>query len=54
MTARFRVVITDQIFPTIDIEREILAGIDADFEVAAGSRDDVRRIAADADALLNT
>ena len=54
MTARFRVVITDQIFPTIDIEREILAGIDADLEVASGSRDDVLRIAADADALLNT
>jgi D-3-phosphoglycerate dehydrogenase / 2-oxoglutarate reductase len=54
VTARFRVVVTDQISPTIDIEREILAGIDADLEVAAGSRDDVLRIAADADALLNT
>lgn len=51
---RFKVVVTDQVFPSIAIEQEILAGIGAVLEVADGTRDGVLRVAADADALLNT
>jgi D-3-phosphoglycerate dehydrogenase len=51
---RFKVVVTDQVFPSIAIEQEILAGIGAVLEVADGTRDGVLRVAADADGLLNT
>lgn len=51
---RYRVVVTDQVFPTLDIEREVLAEIDADIEVAAGSAEEVLARARRADALLNT
>lgn len=54
MSARFRVVVTDQVFPSVEIERQLLAVIDADLEVAAGDRDAVLESAAGADALLNT
>jgi D-3-phosphoglycerate dehydrogenase / 2-oxoglutarate reductase len=50
----FRVVVTDQVFPTVDLERELLAGIDAELIVASGERDQVLELARDADALLNT
>lgn len=50
----YRIVVTDQVFPTVDLERDLLAGIDAELVVAQGSRDDVLAAARDADALLNT
>lgn len=52
--SKFRVVVTDQVFPSTDLERDLLAGIDATLEVASGSADEVIRVAHDADALLNT
>jgi D-3-phosphoglycerate dehydrogenase / 2-oxoglutarate reductase len=52
--ARYRVVVTDQVFPSVDLERELLGAADAELEVASGDRDEVLARAADADALLNT
>jgi D-3-phosphoglycerate dehydrogenase / 2-oxoglutarate reductase len=52
--SRFRVVVTDQVFPDVAIERELLAEIDADLVVASGDREAVRKAAEDADGLLNT
>ena len=51
---RFRVVVTDQVFPDVEVERELLAGIGADLHVASGDREAVLAAAAGADALLNT
>ena len=51
---RFKVVISDQVFPTVDLEREMLAEIDAELIVASGEREDALAKAADADAILNT
>jgi D-3-phosphoglycerate dehydrogenase / 2-oxoglutarate reductase len=50
----FKVVVTDQVFPGIEVERELLAAGGATIEVASGSREDVLALARDADALLNT
>lgn len=50
----FKVVVSDQVFPSVDLERGILAEIDADLVVASGDRDQVLEIARDADAILNT
>ncbi len=50
----YKVVVSDQVFPTIDIERDMLAEIDADLIVASGDVDEVLALAADADAILNT
>jgi len=52
--SKFKVVITDQVFPTTDIEEGLLAGIDATLEVADGSLDDILARGRDADALLTT
>lgn len=52
--SRYRVMVTDQVFPDVDTERELLAEIDADLEVLDGEPDDVLAQARDADALLNT
>jgi D-3-phosphoglycerate dehydrogenase len=52
--SRFKVVVSDQVFPTVDTERALLAEIDADLVVAEGSVTEVLQIAADADAVLNT
>jgi D-3-phosphoglycerate dehydrogenase / 2-oxoglutarate reductase len=52
--AKFKVVVSDQVFPTVDIERELLRSIDADLLVASGDLDAVLELAADADAILNT
>jgi D-3-phosphoglycerate dehydrogenase len=52
--SRFKVVVSDQVFPTVDIERDLLETIDAELKVAAGSMDEVLEVAADADAILNT
>ena len=45
---------TDQVFPSIDTETQLLAGIGARIEVADGTADGVARLGGDADALLNT
>lgn len=52
--SRFKVVVSDQVFPTVDIERDLLREIDADLVVASGDVEDVLGEAADADAILNT
>lgn len=52
--ARFRVVVTDQVFPDVELERRLLSEIDAELEVADGTIDDVLRRGRDADGLLNT
>ena len=52
--AQFKVVVSDQVFPTVEIERDLLADIDADLIVATGDSDQVLEVAADADAILNT
>lgn len=52
--SRFKVVVTDQVFPDVDVERALLAEIDASLEVADGSLDDALARGRDADALLNT
>lgn len=52
--AKFKVVVSDQVFPTVDIERELLRSIDADLVVASGDLAAVLGEAADADAILNT
>jgi D-3-phosphoglycerate dehydrogenase len=52
--SKFKVVVSDQVFPTVDIERGLLAEIDADLVVARGDVDEVLGEAADADAILNT
>ena len=51
---RFKVVVTDQVFPDVDVERELLASVDADLVVADGTAEGVVAQARDADALLNT
>lgn len=51
---KFEVVVTDQVFPSVDVERELLAGIDAELTVLSGDIGAVLESAADADALLNT
>jgi len=52
--SRFKVVVTDQVFPDVELERGLLAEIDASLEVADGSLDDALARGRDADALLNT
>jgi D-3-phosphoglycerate dehydrogenase / 2-oxoglutarate reductase len=51
--AKYRVVVTDQVFPSVDVERELLGEVDAELEVAT-DREDALRKAQGADALLNT
>jgi hypothetical protein len=50
-----RVVVADSVFPNLDPAREVLAGIGATLELAAGPTPDaILHVAADADALLVT
>lgn len=51
---KYKVVVSDQVFPTVDIERELLAEIGAELTVATGDIEEVLAIAGDADAVLNT
>lgn len=51
---RFRVVVTDQVFPDTAIEEKLLAEIGASLDIASGSPEEVLAVASDADALLNT
>jgi D-3-phosphoglycerate dehydrogenase len=54
VSQNFKVVVTDQVFPGIDTETQLLAAIGARIEVADGTIDGVARLGSDADALLNT
>ncbi len=49
-----KVVVTDQVFPAVEVERALLAEIDAELVVADGTREGALAEARDADALLNT
>ncbi|MDP3984760.1 MAG: C-terminal binding protein [Acidimicrobiia bacterium] len=52
--SRFKVLVTDQVFPTLDIERELLGAIDAEILVGDGSIEQATQLGVEADALLNT
>lgn len=52
--ATYKVVVSDQVFPTVDLERKLLGEIDAELHVASGAQDAVLEVAADADGILNT
>lgn len=52
--AQYKVVVSDQVFPSVEIERELLSDIDAELIVADGDIDEVLQVAADADGILNT
>lgn len=52
--ATYTVVLTDQVFPDVALERSLLAGIDAELVIPGGDRDAVLAAAADADAILTT
>lgn len=54
MSQNYKVVVTDQVFLSIDTETQRLAAIGARIEVADGTPEDVARLGGDADALLNT
>jgi D-3-phosphoglycerate dehydrogenase len=49
-----KVVVTDQVFPSVEIERQLLATIGADLVIADGTPEGVAELAEDADGLLNT
>jgi D-3-phosphoglycerate dehydrogenase len=50
-----KVIVTDQVFPALDVERRILHAIDADLEVLSDSSpDSIKANARDADAILTT
>lgn len=51
--SRLKVVVTDQVFPDVEVERKVLEEIGADLVVADGTRDGALELAVDADALLN-
>lgn len=50
----FTVVLTDQVFPDVDLERSMLAEIDAELVIPLGDHDTVISAAAEADAVLTT
>jgi D-3-phosphoglycerate dehydrogenase len=50
----YKVVVSDQVFPSVDVERGLLAEIDAELTVASGGIEEVLATAEDADAILNT
>lgn len=52
--SKYKVVVSDQVFPSVEVERALLAEIDADLTVATGDVQAVLAEAADADAILNT
>jgi D-3-phosphoglycerate dehydrogenase len=52
--AGFRVVVTDQVFPSVDVERAMIEKAGGTLEVASGDGAAVLAAARDADALLNT
>ncbi|MEX1125828.1 MAG: C-terminal binding protein [Acidimicrobiia bacterium] len=50
----YKVVVSDQVFPSVEVERKLLGDIDAELTVASGDVEAVLATAADADAILNT
>jgi D-3-phosphoglycerate dehydrogenase len=52
--AAYTVLLTDQVFPDVDIERQLLGEIDAKLVVPGGDPETVLAAATNADALLNT
>jgi len=50
----YKVVVSDQVFPSVEVERGLLAAIDAELTVASGGIEEVLAVAGDADAILNT
>jgi D-3-phosphoglycerate dehydrogenase len=52
--SKYKVVVSDQVFPSVDVERGLLAEIDAELVVATGDVESVLVSASDADAILNT
>lgn len=52
--SRFRVVVSDQVFPSVEAERVLLKSVDAALDVSDGTVPGLIAMAADADALLNT
>ncbi len=52
--AKYKVVVTDQVFPDVELERSLLADFGAELEVASGTMEEVVPKIRDADALLNT
>jgi D-3-phosphoglycerate dehydrogenase len=50
----FTVVLTDQVFPDVDLEREMLAEIDGELVIPVGDHDTVIVAASEADAILTT
>lgn len=52
--AQHKVVVSDQVFPSVEVERRLLAAIDAELHVAEGDTEQVLDLAHDADAILNT
>lgn len=52
--ARYKVVVSDQVFPSVDVERRLLAEIDAELSVSDGTPEGLLRTGEDADAILNT
>ena len=50
----YRVVLTDQVFPNVERERELFGSIGATLDVASGDRDDILEAIVDADAILTT
>jgi D-3-phosphoglycerate dehydrogenase len=52
--SRYKVVVSDQVFPSVEVERGLLADIDAELTVATGGVEEVLEVAEDADAILNT
>lgn len=50
----FKIVVSDQVFPSVELERSLLADIDAELIVASGDQEQVLAVAADADGILNT
>lgn len=49
---RYKVVLAGQVFPTVEVERPLLAGINAELIVAEGDRAQILRSAHDADGIL--
>jgi D-3-phosphoglycerate dehydrogenase len=52
--SRFRVVVSDQVFPSVEAERVLLKSVDASLDVSDGTVPGLIAMAVDADALLNT
>lgn len=52
--ATYTVVLTDQVFPDVELERTMLSAIDAELVIPPGDHEAVMAVATDADAILNT